>query len=243
MTVLLSGKIVKTVGEMQVLRITKPFTKFFNTTVYITKVQVNFLYSLSVHGCAETQHTVSGGVLRTDVYHEILRLEYCKFFFYYTSVGFFNVAHGSVLHRFMVEAHRIDVGRIVVVLTQRISHPIVSQEQTSHIGMVDELDPEIVIDLTLIKISHRPKVGNRVEHGIFAVVGSDFHRHMSVMHGRCEIVHTPESLGPIHTDQCHEIIKVQFRILFQRLGKAVPLAVGDTHRQPLPILKYCIREQ
>ena len=72
MAVLMGTEVVETVGECQYLRIGELFAQLLNTSVYVTAVNVNLSYLLTVESQAETQHSVCRRVLRTDVYYVLV---------------------------------------------------------------------------------------------------------------------------------------------------------------------------
>ena len=199
MTVLLGRQIVETVGKVQCLRISESLAQFLDTAVYITEIEVDLLDGLAVNRCAETQHAVSGRVLRTYVKHELLGREDSHLTLFHRAVSRLHISHGSVLYLLMVKTYRIDRRIVVVVFSKRVSHPVVAQKQAPHVGVVYKYYAVVVVDFAFIQIGYSPKVGYAVKHGVFTVVGSHLDRDMRVMGGRCEVVHTTESVGPVHT--------------------------------------------
>ena len=69
----------------------------------------------------------------------------------------------------MVKTHGIHLGTCIVVLAQGVTYPVVAQEQSAHIGVIDEDYAEVIINFTLIEIGHGPKVGYAVKHGLLTV--------------------------------------------------------------------------
>ncbi len=143
----------------------------------------------------------------------------------------------------VVETHGVGLGRCVVILAQGVSYPVVAQEQAPHVGMVDEDDAEIVVDLALVEVGHMPQVAYGVEHGLLTVVGGHAYRYVVAVACRGEVVHYAESLGPVHTYKRHEVVKVEFRILFEGLGQCMPLGIGNIHQQPFPLLENGFGEE
>ena len=93
MVIVVSGEVVETVHIVESLRICEGFAKFLDATVDIAHVHVDFLYLLTVDTSAETEHAVSGGVLRANIHDKVLGLEYACFHFLHLAV--FSI-HDSV---------------------------------------------------------------------------------------------------------------------------------------------------
>ena len=73
---------------------------------------------------------MSRRMLRTDIYHEFLRRKY------------------RIRPFFELSIFRFDNG--VCDIIERIPHPVVSQKQPAHIGVVDETDSQKIIDFTFV---------------------------------------------------------------------------------------------
>ena len=155
---------------MQGLGIAESLTKFLDTAVDITEVKVDFLMVSPVDCCAESKYAVVAGCCWTDVDNEVLGCEDHVFTILHdSSVGFLNVGNRSILYLFMVKTHGIHLRIRIVVLAQGVTYPVVAQEQSAHIGVIDEDYAEVIINFTLIEIGHGPKVGYAVKHGLLTV--------------------------------------------------------------------------
>ena len=86
MTVLVSRHIVHTVGVHKCLRIRVRLAQLLNTAVDISRNRNHTAHGLSVNKCAQAHHTVCRRVLRTEVYHIILRVKEFIFLLNHLSV-------------------------------------------------------------------------------------------------------------------------------------------------------------
>lgn len=68
----------------------------------------------------------------------------------------------AVLRHLVGHAQRIE--RRIVILAQRIPHPVVAQEQPPHVGMVQKPDAEIVEHLAFVQ-ARRPSTNRRPRAG------------------------------------------------------------------------------
>ena len=67
MAMLHGTQIVQTVGQSQCLRIGHTLPHLLNSTVDIAEVWIDALDGLTVENGLQAEHTVGGGVLRTDI--------------------------------------------------------------------------------------------------------------------------------------------------------------------------------
>ena len=241
MTVLLGRQVVETVGKVERLRIGKRLAQLLDPPVYITAININFLDNLTVERGAQAQYTVRGRVLRTDVYHELFGSEkYIRTLFEF-SVGSLNDGMGYIVDSLVFETNGIHLGVGIVVLAQGVSHPVVAQEETTHVGVIDEADSEKVVNLAFIQIGRFPQVFNRVEQRVFAVGGFDFYRHLRIIGRASEIIDTAQSLTPVHAYDRNQIVEVQFVTQIKR--QIVPLGIGHRYFQDGSLYKGSFRQK
>ncbi len=98
-------------------------------------------------------------MLWADVDNKILRRENHSVLLLDLAVRAFHVCAGSILHRFVVQTHGVDFRICVVVLAERKSHPVVTQEETAHIRMVYKFNTVEVIYFAFIDTGHCIQVG------------------------------------------------------------------------------------
>jgi hypothetical protein len=153
-------EIVETVHEVEGLGISESLADFLDTAVDITEIYVDFLDDFTVDRCTETEHAVSGGVLRADIDHKIFGFENTAFMFHDLTLGILGPDIGEVGLTLVFNRNGIDCRVVVIVLAQRIALPVDVEEEAAHIGIVDEDYPEEVIDFTLENGSNGPKIVN-----------------------------------------------------------------------------------
>ena len=164
-------EIVETVHEMEGLRIGIHLAYLLHATMDIAEIQVDFLYDLTVDCCAETKHTMSRRMLRADIDHKIISLEYTSFLFHNLAFTF-HPCIGKVGLTFVLYGYGIDIRIIVIILAQRIPLPVNIKEETTHIRIVDEYYAEIVIYLTFIYGSDIPDIEHRMNERLLTIAGS-----------------------------------------------------------------------
>ena len=94
----------------------------------------------------------------------------------------------------------------VEVFTQRITHKIVTHEETAHVGMTKELDAEEVEDLALKQVSIVPQTDDRRQHIVVTVhhFGNLLHRDTLVALCILKNVNTAEAfLTEVLANDCH----------------------------------------
>ena len=241
MTVLLSRQIVETVGKVERLRIGERLAQLLDTPVYITAIDIDFLDNLAVERGAQAQYTVRGRVLRAYVDNKLLGGEQHVRALFEFSVGSLDNGMCHIVDSFVFEANGIYLGIGVVVLAQGITHPVVAQEETPHVGVIDETDSEEVVNLALIQIGRFPKVYDRVEQRIFAVGSFNFYRYLLVVGRAREIIDTAQSLAPVHAYDRNQIVEVQFVTQIKR--QIVPLGIGHRYFQDGSLYKGSFRQK
>ena len=87
----------------------------------------------------------------------------------------FHKTEGIVFVLLIIVWDRIQIRVGIIVLAQWVTHPIITQEETPHIGMIDKCDSEEVINFTLLIVRHGPHITNRMQQWFFAIGGGHFH--------------------------------------------------------------------
>jgi len=93
---------------------------------------------------------MSRRMLRTDIYHEFLRRKYRIRPFFELSIFRFDNGVCDIIDRLMLQSDRIQFRVCIIIFSERIPHPVVSQKQPAHIGVVDETDSKKIIDFTFV---------------------------------------------------------------------------------------------
>ena len=114
---------------------------------------------------------MGGGVLRAYVDYKVIFLENKAVFLLDFTLGILDIHVGAVALALILNRYGIELGRSVVVLAERIAHPVDAEEKAAHILVADEHDTEEVVDLTLENLGDSPYFGNGVEHRVDAVGG------------------------------------------------------------------------
>ena len=128
--------------------------------------------------------------------------------------------------------HIIDKGVAVVklpILAERITFEVVTQEQTAHIGMTEELDAVEVKDLTLQDIGNLPQLADSRNNMFNSCIGSAYltgnrlHGSTLVGIGILQNIDTTQTfLTKVLTNDGNEVIEMLFLLqLLHLLCKAV----------------------
>ena len=158
MTVHHGRQVVHTVGQCQRLRISELFAEFLDATMDIAQMRIDPGDGLTVQHRLQTKYTVGRRVLRTDVHDEIV---ICKQRMLCTDKLTLLVEiplRGRIKFDIILRSVHILCRIHVVILTQRISLEVVSQEETAHIRMTEELDAIEVVDLAFKQIGICPQI-------------------------------------------------------------------------------------
>ena len=140
----------------------------------ITEYGVNLFDNLALQAHAEMEHAVGGGVLRADIHHVVFLAEDIALHFRERAVGGEGVGVGGVGERFVGHAQGVVLLRLVV-LAERIAHPVFAHIDAAHIGVAGEDDAVEVVDLALVDVSNVPKVAYRGHVGRFAAFANHLH--------------------------------------------------------------------
>ena len=161
---------------MEGLHIAQILTEFLDSAMDIAHIDIDFLDGLTIDGGAETQHTVSGGMLRADVHHEVILFEDPRALMLDRAVGLLHPRVGVVGLAFVLNRDGVDFRIGVVILAEGVTHPVNVEEKATHIGIVYKDNPVEVIDFALIYAGDAVKVGNGMNHRIVAVGGLHLYR-------------------------------------------------------------------
>ena len=234
MAVLVGRHIVHAVGEMKYLRIAQTLRKLLDASVDVTGDDVDLLHHLAVERCAETHHAVGRRMLRADVDHILVVLEHLAGSLDHLSVGVERIRAGVVLVLLVLEANRVERRVGVIILAERMSHPVVAQEEAAHVGMSDELDAEHVVDLAFLEIGHLPEAGNGMDVGVVARCAHHLDRqHLPVARSACEVIDDANRLLPVHAHHGGEHVEAEFLLQSSRELKPVLLIDVDLKRVAL----------
>ena len=162
MAVLHGTEVVHTVGQRQCLGIGERLVNLFNTAVDIAKDGVNLLNGFPFECHTEVEHTVGRGVLRTDVHHIIAVCKNRIAPAGNRTIGIQCQFFSIVRQGFVGHAERIVLLRLII-LTERITHPVFAQEYATHIGVTRKADAVEVKYFALVNVCHCPKVRNTGE--------------------------------------------------------------------------------
>ena len=222
----LTREIVKTVEEVKCLGILERLAEFLHAAVDIAHIYVDLLDGLAVDGGTEAQHTVRGRVLGADVHHEVVLMEYLALGLH-DLAAFLFIYRGKVGLALVFDRHGVDSRILVIILAQRIAHPVDVEEKAAHIGIIDEDDAVEVIYFTLVDLGDTPQIGYRVNVGLVAVGHCDLHRAHGIVLGRHQIVDTAEFFHPVHSDDGNEIVHRCVGIVAEGLCQSMPLLIGN----------------
>ena len=113
---------------------------------------------------------------------------------------------GRIARHLVAHAQRVE--RRIIVLAQGVAHPVVAQEQPSHVGMVQEADAEVVVRLALVEFRSTPQVADRRQHGMLPVRSLCPQDQILARTGCLEVVdHTEPLLAPVHTRQAAQEVE------------------------------------
>ena len=157
MAMLHGSQIVKTICQSQCLGIAHALPHLLNRTMDIAQVRIDALDGLTVQHRLQTKHTMSSGVLRTDVDHIVVRTEQLVLLALQITV-LVKVELQTVVGLYII-LQRILIIKLPV-LAEGIALEIIAEEETAHIRMPEEHDAVEVIDLALQEISNTPDMRN-----------------------------------------------------------------------------------
>ena len=80
-------------------------------------------------------------MLRTYVDNIIISLEHLAGFLYNLTT-LLDIHFGVVFVHLIIKTDGIEFGICIIILTERMTYPIVTKEETAHIGMIDEFDTQ-----------------------------------------------------------------------------------------------------
>ena len=217
----MGAKIVEAIGERQYLWICIFFAYFFYAAMNVTTMHIDLAYELALERQTETQNAVGGGVLRAYIDDILFIIELRIERTLYASVGFKRV---EVILLVLLAVHPYGVHRLalVVVLSERVAHPIVAQIKTTHEGVSRKDYSEEIEYFALVHIGNEPYVAHRGTDSIIAIGGA--RSHSSILLGSAVLEHIYRSyslVAPIHAN--HVAQKIHALLATQSLHAGAEL--------------------
>ena len=203
-------EVVQTVGQCQSLRIGHSLPHLLDTAVNVTEVWIDALHGLAVDNGLQTEHTVGGWVVRTDIHHIVVIVKTALLGFYQMSVGTQRVLYGEVV-LWLVGAGELVCLRIhIEVLAQWMSLEVGAKEKSAHVWMTQELDADEIEHLALQQVSHLPKIDDCRNH-ITAIhlLGDGLYRAALVGLSILKNIDTSETfLTEVFTDDGNKVVEM-----------------------------------
>ena len=100
--------------------------------MYVAQVRINLLNDLAVEQSLQSQHSVSGGMLRTNVYHKVVVGEQRVVLFHQTALLVKAVL--AAVAWLVVVVEGVAFNRLIV-FAKRIAAEVAAQIESAHIGM------------------------------------------------------------------------------------------------------------
>ena len=221
---------------MEKLRVTESFAEFFDSAMDISRYNIYLSDHLSVDGGTETHHTVGGRMLGADIDDIFIFPEHFLWILLHISITVESESAGIVLVHLILKTDRIQAGAGVIVLAERIAHPVIAEEEAAHVGMVYEFDSEHVVDLTLLKICHAPEIADGVDVSVFAVRAHHLDgEHFPRTRSTGEVIDHADALFPVDTHNSREDVERKF--IFQSGSKIMPVLFRHIHQQAVALLE------
>ncbi len=122
-------------------------------------------------------YTVCGGMLGADVHDVVLLSEDSHSLFDQRPIFSFHDAGCHVDDLAADHGLRIQLGIVNVVFTEGETPPMIVQQETTHVGIVDKTNAEQGVYFPFVQMSCPVKVGDRIKERIVAVGhgGNDNH--------------------------------------------------------------------
>ena len=222
--VLRGPEVVEAVGQRQRLGVGQALAHLLDAAVDVAAVDVELADNLTLERDAEAQHAVRGGVLGTDVDDILALLEQEAALADEAAVGHQLERGGAVARDLVAHAQRVE--RLVVVLAQGVAHPVVTQVEAPHVGVVQEADAEVVEDLAFVELGTLPQVAHRGEHPLRAVGRERAQHDILARRGRFEVIDRADALlAPVDTREAAQ--EVESRLVTEPRGKVVEPPRGN----------------
>ena len=94
-----------------------------------------------------------------------------------------------ILILFIIHANGVKIRIGIVILTKRVTHPVIAKEETAHIGMTDKFNAVEIIHLAFLEISDFPQVAHGVNHRLLPIGNSDLHsEHLPIAGSGSEVI-------------------------------------------------------
>ena len=230
MTALVCTQIVKPVCHGQCLRISEAFAHLLYATMDVAEHGIHLAHDLTVERGAHPQHAMGRRMLGADADDELVFVKDDIFFLTDYAVGADEYFFRRVCIDFVLQIQRIGIH--VIVLSQRVSHPVLTEEKTPHVGMVEEAYAIEVIDLAFLYLCRLPQVAYRWEKRILAVGSRGLESHLRIILGRLKIVEGTEFVAPVHAYDVTQIVHRCVFVIAQRLGDSIEVLCCNLHNLP-----------
>ena len=211
-------EVVQTVGQCQGLWIGHSLPHLLDTTVNVAKVWIDALHGLAVNNGLQTEHTMSGWVVRTDIHHIVVIVETALLGFYQMSVGTQRVLYGEVVLWLVGAGELVGLRTHVEVLAQWMTLEVGAQEKSAHVWMTQELDANEVEHLALQQVSHLPKIDDCRNHiAAIHLLGDGLYRAALVGLSILKNIDTSETfLTEVFTDDGNKVVEMLLRNTLDR---------------------------
>ena len=144
-------------------------------------MDIDLFDDLTLDRGAETEHTVSCRVLRSDIDHILFFVEELVIAHLQLTILEFDLG-GFVLRFLIGSGDRVEFGICVIIFAQRIAFPVVTQEEATHIGVSGEADTEIVEHFTFVQVGRMPQIRNGRQYRVFPISGLLTQHHFVTQH-------------------------------------------------------------
>ena len=221
------GEVVEPVGEGEGLWIGVSLPHLLYAAVDVSEVRIDALDFFAVENGLQPEHSVSRGVLRTDIDHIVVLIEE-------TMLGahqFAGVVEGiSVgVFAFLIVLQGVGVVELPV-FPEGMTLEIVSQEQPLHDGVSEELDAIEVEDFPFEEVGGLPDVDDGRDDVVFVhLLGDGFHAGALMVGGAFQNIDASQSfLAEVFShDGDKVVVMLLFLQLFHFLAEVVKRNVDE----------------
>ena len=147
------AQIVETVCQGECLRIGHALHHLLYAAVYVAQVRIDVLHGLAVEHRLQSQHTVRRGVVRTEVHHKVVVIKESVARLHQFAQVVEVPLRRVVALRLIGHGEPVVLRAHVIVLAQRITHKVIAQEESSHVGMTEKLNAQEVEHLALHQVA------------------------------------------------------------------------------------------
>ena len=168
------AEVVEAVGEAERLRIGHALGHLLHAAVDIAEVGIDVLDGLTADDGLQSEHTVGGRVVRSEVHHEVVLVHQRAARGHEFAVAVKVPLRRPVLCRLVGLGEAVGLRAHVEVLAERPALEVVAHEEAAHVGVAEKLDAEEVIDLSLQQVGSVPQLQHRGNHVVLAdLLGDD----------------------------------------------------------------------